>query len=94
MLCMSCSRWAGANRYHQGPWGGGPNSNCPYDKSGNRRPGFQFLALIDGYDVNQIQIEHFHDLESEGLTYANPDVNTLQTQDSNNYLIQKALNDF
>ena len=87
LLCMSCSRWAGENKYHQGPWGGGPSSNCPYDKNGRRRPGYRFLASIFGEDVNCIQIEHYLDIESEGLEYET--VN--QVSEANNYLIARAM---
>ena len=87
LLCMSCSRWAGENKYHQGPWGGGPSSNCPYDKNGRRRPGYRFLASIFGEDVNCIQIEHYLDIESEGLEYET--VN--HVSDANNYLIARAM---
>ena len=89
LLCMSCSRWAGQNRYHQGPWGGGPNSNCPYDKNGRMRPGYRFLARIFKQDVNSIQIENYLDIESEGLEYEPVALN--HVSDTNNFLIARAM---
>ena len=29
LLCLHCSRIAGVNKYHEGPYGGGPDSLCP-----------------------------------------------------------------
>ena len=89
LLCMHCSRWAGKNKYHQGPWGGGPSSNCPYDKSGRIRPGYRFLGRIYGQDVNSIQVESFHDIEADGLEYEEPAVN--QISDTDNFLIARAM---
>lgn len=92
MLCMHCSRWAGANRYHNGPWGGGPNSKCPYDKQGNFRPGFNFVNRVDNMDVNTLDIPHYQDIESEGLEYVDPwSLNTLDEQQ--NSLVARAMGD-
>ena len=89
LLCMHCSRWAGKNKYHQGPWGGGPSSNCPYDKSGRLRPGYRFLARIYKQDVNSISIEHYQDIENDGLEYEQP--NMSQISETNNFLIARAM---
>ena len=91
MLCMSCSRWAGTNKYHIGPWGGGPNSNCPYDRSGNIRPGYKFITHIYGAPVENIQMIGYQDIECEGLEFASPSVN--QISETENYLIGRALAD-
>ena len=89
LLCMHCSRCAGTNKYHQGPWGGGPASNCPYDKNGNKRAGYRFLASIYGEDVNNVSIEHYQDIDDDGLVYESPSLN--QVSDTQNYLIAKAM---
>ena len=89
LLCMHCSRWAGENRYHQGPWGGGPSSNCPYDKNGRLRPGYRFIGAIHGTSVHSIQVENYHDIESEGLEYEEPALH--QISETNNFLIARAM---
>ena len=91
LLCMHCSRCAGQNKYHQGPWGGGPNSNCPYNKNGQLRAGYQFLARLYGEDVCNINVEHYEDIENEGLEYETPDVNHIS--ETNNFLIARAMGD-
>lgn len=89
LLCMHCSRCAGTNKYHQGPWGGGPSSNCPYDKNGRRRPGLRFLARIFGENVNEVSVEHYQDIDNEGLEYESPSMN--QISDTQNMLIARAM---
>ena len=55
--CRNCSKWAGVPKYHPGPYGGGPTSNCPYDRTGRPRPGYQFIKQIAGQDIAQIEQE-------------------------------------
>ena len=93
LLCMHCSRCAGTNRYHQGPWGGGPNSNCPYDRNGNIRQGFQFVYGVFGEDVNNFNVEHYTEIESEGLDYGEPHGHVNHVSESSNHLIANALGD-
>ena len=71
MLCMHCTRIAGKNKYHEGPYGGGPESNCPFDKQGNRRPNKPFVSHIYEYSVNELDIPDVKEMESDGLTYEN-----------------------
>ena len=79
LLCTHCSRHAGANRYHAGPYGGGPNSACPYDSRGNMRAGFQFVASIFGTLVNALDIPDYREIENDGLEYVPCDaVNNVQ----------------
>ena len=59
--CRNCSKWAGVPKYHQGPYGGGPTSNCPFDRSGRPRPGFRFIGQIGGQDVSQIEADNQDD---------------------------------
>ena len=73
MLCVHCSRIAGVNKYHEGLKGGGPESNCPYDKSGKRRPGKRFISHIFDTAVNELDIPDFQEAASEGLTYEEDD---------------------
>ena len=92
LLCMHCSRWAGANRYHHGPWGGGPNSKCPYNRQGELRPGLKFINQINNMNVNEVGVKHYHDIESEGISYVDPcTLNTISEKD--NYLIARCLGD-
>ena len=77
LLCTHCSRHAGTNKYHLGPYGGGPESKCPFDTRGIRRPGFQFISAIFDTAVNALDIPDYRDLESEGLEYENTDVNVI-----------------
>ena len=53
--CRNCSKWAGTPKYHHGPYGGGPSSNCPYDRSGRPRPGFSFIKQIADVDIQVIE---------------------------------------
>ena len=52
--CRNCSKWARTPKYHHGPYGGGPTSNCPYDRTGRPRPGYAFIKQIEGQEVSQI----------------------------------------
>ena len=91
LLCTHCSRHAGRNRYHPGPYGGGPNSKCPYDTRGILRKGYQFVAALFGTSVNALEIPDYRDLENEGLEYENNDeVNGIQGQQ----LLQDAIGPF
>ena len=73
MLCMHCTRVAGVNKYHEGPYGGGPESNCPYDKGGNRRPNKKFVSHIFEVSVDDLGIPDVKEFESEGLSYEDQD---------------------
>ena len=53
--CRNCSKWAGAPRHHHGPYGGGPSSNCPFDRNGNRRKGFGFIQEIGNKKVASLE---------------------------------------
>ena len=66
-LCRSCSSWAGCNKYHVGPYGGGPGTKCPYDRNGNKRVDkngkpFPFIKMIEGVAVENIQMEDYRDI--------------------------------
>ena len=92
LLCMHCSRWAGANRYHHGPWGGGPSSKCPYNRQGELRPGLKFINQINNMNVNEVGVQHYHDIESEGVSYVDPcSLNCISEQD--NYLVARCMGD-
>ena len=69
MLCRNCSRWAGENRYHPGPFGGTSDSNCPFDDKGRTRPGYKFIRAYYGTAVNEIGVEDFRELEEEGCEF-------------------------
>ena len=73
LLCLHCSRIAGVNKYHEGPYGGGPDSLCPYDKDGNRRPGKRFISHIFDTSVNELDIPDLKEAEAEGLVYEDED---------------------
>ena len=68
LLCLHCSRIAGINKYHEGPYGGGPESLCPYDKSGKSRPGKRFVSHIFDTSVNELGIPDLKEAD-EGLVY-------------------------
>ena len=69
MLCRNCSRWAGENKYHLGPYGGTPDSMCPYDDKGRPRTGFKFIRAYYGTAVNEIGVEDYREMEAEGCEY-------------------------
>ena len=69
LLCLHCSRIAGVNKYHEGPYGGGPDSLCPYDKEGRKRPGKTFVSHIFDTSVNELGIPDLKEAEAEGLVY-------------------------
>ena len=81
LLCTHCSRHAGKNKYHPGPYGGGPGSNCPYDQRGVLRPGFRFVNGVFNTSINALNIPDFRDIENEGLSYEETEeVNAVQGQ--------------
>ena len=89
MLCSHCSRHAGANRYHAGPRGGGPNSACPYDTRGILRPGKNFIVSIYDTQVNALDIPDYRDIENEGLGYA--DAESLNQIQNGQALLNEAI---
>ena len=85
LLCRNCSRWAGENKYHNGPYGGTSDSNCPYDDKGRSRPGYGFIRAYYGTDVNLIDVESYLELDHEGCEYGEDHtVNTVRDTDSYN----------
>ena len=69
LLCRNCSKWAGTNKYHQGPYGGTPESNCPYDRNGKPRPGYRFIGKIEGINVVEFDIPDVGEIDAVGLEY-------------------------
>ena len=69
MLCRNCSRWAGTNKYHHGPFGGTPDSNCPYDRNGQLRQGYRFIRAIDGINAIDLGIPDVDDIDTAGVEY-------------------------
>ena len=97
LLCRNCSRWAGANRYHQGPYGGTPESMCPIDDKGRPRAGFKFVRAYYGTDVNAIGVEDYRDIETDGIEYEQTSVNNVEHQGTYNYgadLINQSIGGF
>ena len=94
LLCRNCSRWAGTNRYHHGPYGGTPESMCPIDDKGKPRPGFRFIRAFFGTMVNEVGVEDYRDIEVEGIEYETPAVNGIQTYNYGNDLIQQSIGSF
>ena len=78
LLCSHCSRHAGTNKYHHGPFGGGENSKCPYDSRGILRAGYKFIAGIFGESVNALNIPDLQEIEAEGLSYETPNVSSVE----------------
>ena len=107
-LCRSCSSWAGVNKYHEGGFGGGPDSKCPFDRNGNKRldrngKPFKFIKYLEGLDVDNIPVEDYktvfnieNDYETEGLEYEEDDEGDQGCNDHLNYaanqMLQEALN--
>lgn len=42
---------------------------CPIDDKGNKRPGFRFIASYYGTEVNEVGVEDYRDIESDGIEY-------------------------
>ena len=59
--CRHCSKIAGSPRYHRPPFGGGNDSRCPYDQSGKSRPGLFFMAVIEGLQINELDLSDDED---------------------------------
>ena len=91
MLCRNCSRWSGTNKYHFGPYGGTPDSMCPLDDKGRPRNGFKFIRAYYGTDVNEIGVEDYRDLETEGVEYEDSSVNQLQPNNFGMELITQSI---
>ena len=66
--CRHCSRVAGSPRYHRPPFGGGNESQCPYDQAGKSRPGFFFMAMIEGLRINELDLS---DDDDDDILYEN-----------------------
>ena len=66
LKCTNCSKWAKTAKFHEGPYGGGIESKCPFDRYGNKRQGFKFLNKIGGEYICNIDLEEDeNDLEYE-----------------------------
>ena len=94
LLCRNCSRWAGENRYHHGPYGGTPDSMCPIDDKGRQRAGFKFIRMFFGSDINEIGVEDYRDIGIEGIEYETPEVNGVETYNYGNDLIHQSIGSF
>ena len=46
----------GSPKYHRAPYGGGSDSQCPYDQNGKSRPGFFFMAVIEGLNISELDL--------------------------------------
>ena len=92
LLCTHCSRHAGRNRYHPGPYGGGPGTLCPYDTRGVLRPGFKFVGSVYDTDISMIDVPDYREIENEGLGYEDEvEVSNIQ---SGQRLLQDAIGPF
>ena len=69
--CRNCSKWAGTPKFHEGPFGGGIESKCPFDRYGRPRPGYKFLSKLGGEYISNIDVS---DEELE-LEYESDDQN-------------------
>ena len=97
LLCRNCSRWSGTNKYHQGPYGGTPESMCPIDDKGRPRPGFKFIRAYYGTDINEIGVEDYRDIETDGVEYEHTSVNNVTNTNAYNYgneLISQSIGSF
>ena len=61
--CRHCSRVAGTPKYHKPPFGGGSESRCPYDQAGKSRPGYFFMAMIEGLQINELDLSDDEDVD-------------------------------
>ena len=78
--CRHCSRVAGSPKYHRPPFGGGNDSQCPYNQAGEKRPGFFFMAMIEGYQINELDLS---DDEDDDILYENEVENVGNTDFAN-----------
>ena len=73
--CRHCSKIAGKAKYHRPPFGGGNESLCPYDSNGKSRAGFFFMAMIEGLQINELDLSDDDDddilFENEVTEYQN-----------------------
>ena len=85
--CRNCSKWAKTPKFHEGPYGGGIESKCPYDRYGNKRPGFKFLNKIGGEficnidlddDEPELEYESDHQYENNDPTDPHDQMNTVE----------------
>lgn len=100
-LCRNCSSWAGCNKYHPPPFGGGPGTNCPYDKNGSKRKDksgnpFKFINSIEGVAVENIEVEDFRDIfnitdDNDMLTYEEEEVENENVNYAANQMLREAL---
>ena len=88
--CRNCSKWAGTPKFHEGPFGGGIESKCPYDRQGRSRPGFKFLNKIGGEYISNID---FSDDEPE-LEYETDEQTDATANDQMNALGEYSSNSF
>ena len=103
-LCRHCSSVAGKNMYHEGGFGGGPDSKCPYDRNGRQRKDkngkpYKFIRSIEGLGVDNIPVDDYrhvfniNDTTSvdEGLEYEDDEDFQDQMNLATNQLLQEAL---
>ena len=86
--CRNCSKWAGMPKFHEGPFGGGIESKCPYDRYGKTRPGYKFLNKIGGEYISNIEMsdeepELEYDSDEPTESSATDQMNALGEFDSN-----------
>ena len=91
LLCRNCSRWAGTNKYHHGPYGGTRESMCPIDDKGRPRAGFKFIGTYYGTDVNAIGVEDYRDIETDGIEYEQTSVNNVDGYNYGSDLIYQSI---
>ena len=59
--CRHCTKVAGTPKYHRPPFGAGSESQCPYDQKGKSRPGYFFMAVIEGLQINELNLSDDED---------------------------------
>ena len=84
--CNRCSRFAGRPIAHKGPYGGGANSNCLYNKKGKRRNGYEAINKADEDDDEDEDESDSDSDESEsdnGMKAADEEVDESDSDDGN-----------
>ena len=66
--CRHCTKVAGTPKYHRPPYGGGGESQCPYDSNGKSRPGYFFMAVIEGLRIDELNLT---DDEDDDILFEN-----------------------
>ena len=64
---------------------------CPIDDKGRPRAGFRFIGAYYGTEVNEIGVEDYRDIETDGVEYEQTSVNNVASHNYGTELIYQSI---